>query len=511
MTTTKIVKILDNMKEFVIFFEKPNVISWANGTAINSIGVELGEIIGNSCYGLWGKTEPCNNCPVAKAWGNGEINHSEIIDTTGDVFSIKAVPLIEKGCVRGVLEFRENITKQKNTSKDLKRERDMVQNYLNVARVILLVIGIDQKVKMINNKGCSILGYDKESILEKNWFDHFLPSNIREIFRSKFKEIIGKNLKEPDRVFKANNEHPVLAADGKEKIIAWNNVSLMDDNGKLIGVMSSGEDVTQKNMAEMERNEYIEDLKNLSKISMSLNEMDHSKEIYSFICNNLRDLIGNGIIIVTSYEYESKMLKIEDICGLGKNRGLIFDLLGNIISKKIIIPEDKAFRGLKSGGIRESSLDLHRISYGTVPKNMAGAIQKKLNITKIYGIGLVRKNRIYGEIAILLQDGHDIKNKDIIEIFIKQASIALQKKHIHDKLIMKNNELENFTSSLFHEIQSPLATIGGYLTILEEATEAHDCNEVKKCSDIIRNAAIEMSEKSKLLGSSLRDTPTEED
>jgi PAS domain-containing protein len=43
-------------------------------------------------------------------------------------------------------------------------EKNKIQNYLDIAGVVLVVIGGDQKVSLINKKGCEILGYEEKEM-----------------------------------------------------------------------------------------------------------------------------------------------------------------------------------------------------------------------------------------------------------------------------------------------------------------------------------------------------------
>jgi PAS domain S-box-containing protein len=51
------------------------------------------------------------------------------------------------------------------------------QDYLDIAGVIIVVIRPDETVELINKKGCELLGYDKEEIEGKRWFDLFVPED----------------------------------------------------------------------------------------------------------------------------------------------------------------------------------------------------------------------------------------------------------------------------------------------------------------------------------------------
>ena len=60
----------------------------------------------------------------------------------------------------------------------MKLESITVQDLLDVADFIYLALDLNQKVVLINKKGCEILGYSEEEIIGKNWFDNFLPKDI---------------------------------------------------------------------------------------------------------------------------------------------------------------------------------------------------------------------------------------------------------------------------------------------------------------------------------------------
>lgn len=123
----------------------------------------------------------------------------------------------------------------------------MIQKYLDVVDEIVLVLGSDQKVQLINQKGCDILGYKKEEITGKNWFDHFIPEKDREKIRKFFFRVISGEIK-----LNENHENSVLTKSGEEKIISWKNTLLTDESGNTIGTLSSGRDITRRKQAEDE-------------------------------------------------------------------------------------------------------------------------------------------------------------------------------------------------------------------------------------------------------------------
>ncbi|MDY7038050.1 MAG: PAS domain S-box protein, partial [Thermodesulfobacteriota bacterium] len=141
-----------------------------------------------------------------------------------------------------------DISRFKLVQEELRKEKTMAENYLNVAAVIILVLNTEGNVTLINKRGCNILGYDEAEIIGKNWFDHFLPQeNINEV------KSVFTMLMEGEIELGEYYENPVKTRTGEERFIAWNNVPLRDEKGNSIGTLSSGLDITERKRAEYER------------------------------------------------------------------------------------------------------------------------------------------------------------------------------------------------------------------------------------------------------------------
>jgi PAS domain S-box-containing protein len=127
---------------------------------------------------------------------------------------------------------------------ELRRQKSAAQMYLDVAGVMMLVLDPSGRVVLVNRKGCEILGRPEKEIVGANWFERFLPPGAREEVKSAFAGIVSG---ESPREYA---ENAVLCGDGAERIVAWHNALLRDDTGRITGVLSSGEDVTERKRAE---------------------------------------------------------------------------------------------------------------------------------------------------------------------------------------------------------------------------------------------------------------------
>ncbi len=92
------------------------------------------------------------------------------------------------------LNFLSDITERVKTEQALREERDHAQTYLDVAGTILVTLGEDQQVMLINRKGCEVLGWPESEIVGKNWFDHFIPESVRETIQTRFANMLAGEL-----------------------------------------------------------------------------------------------------------------------------------------------------------------------------------------------------------------------------------------------------------------------------------------------------------------------------
>ncbi len=128
----------------------------------------------------------------------------------------------------------------------VKQERDRTRSYLNVAGVILLVLNRDGVVAEINPFGVDLLGYaSADQIVGQNWFDFAIPLDSRAALIENYRAVMGGRAST-----RLDHENAIVQRGGTERMISWRSSVIRDSEGHVAGVLSSGEDITERRSTE---------------------------------------------------------------------------------------------------------------------------------------------------------------------------------------------------------------------------------------------------------------------
>jgi PAS domain S-box-containing protein len=136
-------------------------------------------------------------------------------------------------------KIRQSVERRR-AEKALLKSRDELKQYMDIAGVMFVVLDNQGIVQLINQAGCRILQRSQDEIVGKNWFSEFIPAWVENDTRS-----LITRIQKGDRKAGEYHENNVVCADGSVRLIAWHNTSLKDEHGTIIGILSSGEDITE--------------------------------------------------------------------------------------------------------------------------------------------------------------------------------------------------------------------------------------------------------------------------
>lgn len=118
------------------------------------------------------------------------------------------------------------------------------ERYLQIAPVIILVLDAFGKVSEINQQGTKLLGCNVDDLLGESWIDLAVPDDERDAVHAMFQALSHNKAAHTERF-----ENHILTPEGA-RLIAWRNLPLYDAHGAFCGVLSAGEDITEKRVKE---------------------------------------------------------------------------------------------------------------------------------------------------------------------------------------------------------------------------------------------------------------------
>jgi two-component system cell cycle sensor histidine kinase/response regulator CckA len=160
-----------------------------------------------------------------------------------------AAPMMdEQENLTGVVLVFRDVTARKLAEEALRKERDRAQMYLDIAGVMMVALNQEGEVTLVNRRGLDILAYSEEELLARNWFEKCVPESTRQERRAHFENLMRGEGEQAE-----HDESPIVTKSGEERTISWHDTVIRNREGKVVGTLSSGEDITQRKLAEREK------------------------------------------------------------------------------------------------------------------------------------------------------------------------------------------------------------------------------------------------------------------
>lgn len=123
-------------------------------------------------------------------------------------------------------------------------KQNNLARYFERADAFMVAISSNEIVVDISAEGCKTLGYPKDEVVGKNWFEDFVPRAKRENARKVFHQMLNGSIRH------VHTEYSIITKQGAERTYTWHNILSSNENESTIGTVSSGVDITGRREAE---------------------------------------------------------------------------------------------------------------------------------------------------------------------------------------------------------------------------------------------------------------------
>jgi len=181
--------------------------------------------------------------------GSGNLDHKVGATATDEIGQLSRAfdKMTEdlKETTTSIVELNKEIDERKEAETALRESEKRARQYLDISGVAFVALDNEGNITLINQRGLEILGYREKELLGKNWFKTCLPERMTDEVLDVYQQLIRGEI-EPVEYY----ENPILTKDGQERILAWHNAVLRNPDSEIVGVLSSGEDITHRLLAE---------------------------------------------------------------------------------------------------------------------------------------------------------------------------------------------------------------------------------------------------------------------
>ncbi len=283
-------------------------------------------------------------------------------------------------------------------------------------------------------------GYEPEDMLGTS-FTKYCPKNELPLYWKMLKEVfLKKKVK--------NFETRIIQKDGSIIPVEING-QIIKKNGKFFG-QGTIRNITERKKTEEKEKEHQKNIRLLSETTMKFVELSSDENIYHFIGEQLRKLIGkDSYIVVNSVDEKQEVSTTRAVFGMGKFIDKITKLLRKHPVGMTVNIQHKNMYYMSNCKMHLYNDGLYGLLLQTVPKAICTSIEKLLKIDKIHTIDFIKGKQLLGTAVVFLKEGaEEIKNMEIIETFIKQSSIAIQQRLAEEALKASNENFQQVVSNI---------------------------------------------------------------
>ncbi|MBU1087351.1 MAG: PAS domain S-box protein, partial [Candidatus Omnitrophica bacterium] len=162
-----------------------------------------------------------------------------------------------KTTTTSIAKLNQEIAERKKIEKILQDETDRAKRYFDITGTMFVALSIKGEITLVNKKSCEILEQTEQEIIGKNWFENFVPNKDEAI--KKFNQLLSGEIQS-----KKYYENDIKTAAGSIRHISWQTSLLRDNTGMIIGIFSSGQDITERMETEQSLKASEENYKNLT-------------------------------------------------------------------------------------------------------------------------------------------------------------------------------------------------------------------------------------------------------
>jgi PAS domain S-box-containing protein len=422
-----------------------NPITYVNEGFVRLTGYSREDVLGRNCRFLQGeRTDPEPVERMRAATDAGESVTVELLNyrRDGDPFwnRVTIAPLFDGEAVTDFVGIQQDVTDRRRRERELEREREFVEQGLDVLDDVFYVIGTDRRLRRWNERLPEVTGYTDDEIGEMDVLE-FVPADERKAITRSIENVLDGETE--------TAESALLTADGERIPYEFTGSQLTDTDGKLIGLVGVGREVS-------ERTRQRTVLESLHEIATTI----QTEESVDAVCQRTVDAAADVLefdlcsLLLCEGEWLVPRATSAD-APLGGSRPMRLDQ--GLAGKTFRSGDSYLVDEVTPEGDADPAKDCYRSGF-SVPVGEYGVFQAASTDTAAF----------------------DAQDVEFAELLVSHTVNAIERLEREGALERQNDRLEEFASIVSHDLRNPLNVAAGRLELAREACDDDNLEDVAR-------------------------------
>ena len=321
-------------------------------------------------------------------------------------------------------------------------QRVPISAFLCFTKNLIIILDNDQRIVQVNDQCLKHLRQSKEDLIGRTIREAALPvvstpealAVIDELEREQVVADI-RYAREDGEFFYQMQVIPTTFEDGEK------------------GCTLVLEDIT-------ERKRYVRNMGFLARTAMELVDMPPETNIYEYIVERIHELVPGSGVTAESYDEGSHQFIMQAVMGRNLREGVNMLIGRDIVGTTFPVLEHFAAPRYETVqtmfGLREyvfrprekaGGYSFYDICIGQLPEELCEKILDQFDIGKFFSIGMAWREQLFGIVGIFLSPDEELEDREALESFLRQASIALARRQTEERLRRSESRFRDLVDS----------------------------------------------------------------
>lgn len=421
---------LEFSSDYVIVLNTDQRVIQLNEPALQILGKKKEEIIGEKAADI---DNPFFRCLKAidtrideQATGDRITDIHCIINDETRYYRVKQVPTVFEDGDQGLTFIIEDITTQKSFEDSLKISEARYRGIVEDQTDFITRFRPDGRLLFVNEAYARYLGKEPAELRES----YHIPGILNE-YRSTI----------DDAIRSLTRDHTVTTVEcrvsGPDNRISWNTWTiraLFNNEGTVHECQGVGRDNTEKREAATKINRYIKTMEFLSQTGMAMMDIGEGDDIFSYVANQIHSLVQGYVVWIAIYDESNQKVFFKSFLGDEVAINATRTMTGMELEDMVFPIESRETTFLLQNRRLIQTPPLHELLKTKIPEDVCRKMEEEAGGIDSYMMGLISKGRIVGNVGISLKKGSRLPDRELIEAFIRQAAIAIDRRIAEDAL-----------------------------------------------------------------------------